>query len=451
MNNKFAEYFKENFFWEKKEFDKFIFSLTKNLKKTLRINTSKISSEVLLKKMKDQNYITTGTISNGVYYIERWDNFIEFEKRLGFTLEHLLWYFYIQELWASTSVNYLCEGKIDMSPFLILDMASSPWGKTTQLSEYYPNSFIVANEFDSNRTPQLIANIDRMWSSNIWITNYNWQYLWRFSETFDKILLDAPCSWEWIWFKTIDALKFWNIKNVKKISDLQKKLIEASFNALKVWWELLYSTCTMNKLENEWVISHLEEKYPWSLEIMLTKRFWPHIDETGWFFVCKIKKIKSIDYKTTRKEELSNKKIEELTKNDERIIKNFSLKSWIDFEKYKLFKYSNEVILLNSNYPYSSIRDRLYFFKLGKKIGRIEGQKFLPNYYIGRDFGILDIPKYNIESEIQLDKYLRWFEIWEWLSWDYIQLIFKDNPIWLWEINEDWKIKNTFPKVWHRK
>jgi 16S rRNA C967 or C1407 C5-methylase (RsmB/RsmF family) len=41
-------------------------------------------------------------------------------------------------------------------------MASSPGGKTTQLGEYYPNSFIVANEISRDRTPQLISNIERM-------------------------------------------------------------------------------------------------------------------------------------------------------------------------------------------------------------------------------------------------------------------------------------------------
>lgn len=339
-------------------------------------------------------------------------------------------------------------------------MASSPWWKTTQLAEYYPNSFIVANEFDRNRTPQLIANIERMWLENYWITNYNWQFIWRQKEIFDKILLDAPCSWEWTWFKSLDTLKFRNLKNVKKISDLQKKLIEAWFNALKIEWELLYSTCTMNKIENEWVIEFLTEKYPSSFSVEFERRFWPHIDETWWFYVCKIKKLKSIDYKSSDKENICNNKIESLTKKDYQTIENYSKKYWANLENYNLLKYNNEIITIGKITPkwsiaYNEIKNKLYFFKLWKKIWQINNSNFTPNYYLWRDFWKLKIQNYEIKSDQELDNYLRWLEIWENLlacNWDkYIQITYDKINIWLSEINENWKIKNIFPKIWMRK
>jgi 16S rRNA C967 or C1407 C5-methylase (RsmB/RsmF family) len=57
----------------------------------------------------------------------------------------------VQEVAASSSPFYMSEDKIDESEYLILDMSASPGGKTTQLSEYYPNSLIVANELDKSR------------------------------------------------------------------------------------------------------------------------------------------------------------------------------------------------------------------------------------------------------------------------------------------------------------
>jgi 16S rRNA C967 or C1407 C5-methylase (RsmB/RsmF family) len=75
-------------------------------------------------------------------------------------------------------------------------MASSPGGKTTQLAEYFPNSFIIANEPTRERIPQLLQNLDRMGSANVGVTLYPGQYWKKFSETFDRILLDAPCSGE---------------------------------------------------------------------------------------------------------------------------------------------------------------------------------------------------------------------------------------------------------------
>lgn len=51
-------------------------------------------------------------------------------------------------------------------------MAASPGGKTTQLAEYYPNSYIIANEPTRERLPQLLQNLERMGSANIGITLY---------------------------------------------------------------------------------------------------------------------------------------------------------------------------------------------------------------------------------------------------------------------------------------
>lgn len=459
MNTKFSDYFKENFFQDEENLNVFLNSLTKKLKKTIRINTSKISVEELKKRMFEQDYILTPTFQKNVFYIEKWENPDKEEKKLGTTLEHLLWYFYVQELWASSSVFYLANWEIDKTPHLILDMAASPGWKTTQLSEYYPDSFIVANEFDSSRTKQLIMNIERLWATNIWITNYNWQYLGRISNTFDKVLLDAPCSWEWTGFKTLEALKFWNIKNVKKISELQKKLFESGLNSLKVWWEMLYSTCTMNEFENEWVVEYIKEKHPWSFEILFEKRFWPHIDETWWFFVCKIKKLKEIEYRSSKKEELFNENIKNLTRWEESIMNNFGKEFWINFDNFELLKYSNEIIIINKKHPYNEISGRIYFFKLGQRIGKIEEWQFVPNYYIWRDFWILKIPKYEIKTEQELDIYLKWAEIWENLEfikwkkivWDYVQLIYNSVSVWLWKISSEWTIKNYFPKSWFRK
>ena len=51
----------------------------------------------------------------------------------------------------------------------------------------------------------------------------------------------------------------------------------------------------MNLLENEGVIESIQLKYPGTFEIVYQKRFWPHIDGTGGFFVVKIRKVSSIN------------------------------------------------------------------------------------------------------------------------------------------------------------
>ena len=130
-------------------------------------------------------------------------------------------------------------------------MAASPGGKTTQLAEQYPEAFIVANEPTRERIPQLLQNLDRMGSANIGVTLYPGQYFRHTPEVFDRILLDAPCSGEGTLYKGTEATKHWHIKNIKTIARLQEKLIEAALIALKVGGEMVYSTCSLNLLENE--------------------------------------------------------------------------------------------------------------------------------------------------------------------------------------------------------
>jgi 16S rRNA (cytosine1407-C5)-methyltransferase len=138
-------------------------------------------------------------------------------------------------------------------------MCASPGGKTTQLSETFPNAWIVANESSKDRLPQLIENTERMGAESISLCLDNgMHYGENHPEAYDIILLDAPCSGEGTAFKHDTAVSFWNEKGIKKIARLQGKLIESAWKALKPGGWLLYSTCTLNTFENEEVLAHLQ-------------------------------------------------------------------------------------------------------------------------------------------------------------------------------------------------
>jgi 16S rRNA (cytosine1407-C5)-methyltransferase len=85
-------------------------------------------------------------------------------------------------------------------------------------------------------------------------------------------------------------LKYWNIKNVRTISRLQKKLLIAGLTALKPGGTLVYSTCTLNHIENEEVLESAKEVFGDTIDIVFSKRFWPHTEVAGGFFVAKVTK-----------------------------------------------------------------------------------------------------------------------------------------------------------------
>ena len=148
--------------------------------------------------------------------------------------------------------------------------------------------------------------------------NQDWCVIWdKFPETFDKVLVDAPCSWEWMQYKSDKKVRQRDEKKSKKLSDLQVQLLISWLKSLKVWGELVYSTCTMNVLENEYVVSEVLKQYGNKIELLeiplkeksdwittrrgneilspenakKVARLWPHIHQTWWFFIAKFRKI----------------------------------------------------------------------------------------------------------------------------------------------------------------
>ena len=224
---------------------------------------------------------------------------------------------YVQEMAASLSVQMLGIEPWDY----ILDMCAAPWGKSIQIADRLEDWFLISNEIDQWRKKALESNLHRCGIFNVWVIGQDWCIIWdKFPETFDKVLVDAPCSWEWMQYKSDKKVRQRDEKKSKKLSELQTQLLISWLKSLKIWGELVYSTCTTNILENEYVVSEvlkeywdkiellpvpLEEKSDWICdwrgnEILSSEnakkvaRLWPHIHWTGGFFIAKFRKVDNI-------------------------------------------------------------------------------------------------------------------------------------------------------------
>lgn len=106
INERFVSYFRETFFQDKpEELQSFLTALTKPLQKTLRVNTNRISVEDFKKRADKNGWTLSPTQNPTVFRIDT----VDATMPLGHSLEHLLGYFYIQELSASMSVYYLSQ------------------------------------------------------------------------------------------------------------------------------------------------------------------------------------------------------------------------------------------------------------------------------------------------------------------------------------------------------
>ncbi len=156
----------------------------------------------------------------------------------------------------------------------ILDLCAAPGAKTTQIVSLAGKDIeLVAIEKIRVRYYKLLANlkiqgvdfITPLLLDGIWVRK-------KFSEYFDKILLDSPCSCEGLFFvKNPRSYKYWKQRKVKEMAHKQRKLIFSAIHSLKEGGVLVYSTCTFSPEENEGVIDWVLNRFKDSLGIVPIK------------------------------------------------------------------------------------------------------------------------------------------------------------------------------------
>ncbi|WP_038901379.1 16S rRNA (cytosine(1407)-C(5))-methyltransferase RsmF [Dickeya dadantii] len=253
--------------------DAFIDACQRPLRRSIRINTLKISVAEFLALVAPYGWELEAVpwCDEGFWLL----NADEEAMRLGNALEHLAGLFYIQEASSMLPVSALFMG--DDAPERVLDMAAAPGSKTTQIAARLNNQgLIVANEYSASRVKVLHANLHRCGVSNTALTHFDGRVFGNaLPETFDAILLDAPCSGEGVVRKDPAAMSHWSLESIADIAATQRELILSAFHALKPGGVLIYSTCTLNHQENQHVCRWLMQQFPDACEVESLKDLFP--------------------------------------------------------------------------------------------------------------------------------------------------------------------------------
>jgi len=146
----------------------------------------------------------------------------------------------------------------------VLDLTAAPGSKTTQMAAMMQNrGSILANELDKIRCERLQYNVTHQGATIVTVNNgYGERIGAQYPETFDKVLLDTPCSGEGR-FLASDARTYrnWSKKKVAELVKIQRKLLRNSYEALKPNGIMVYSTCTLNLEENEKILEWALEQF----------------------------------------------------------------------------------------------------------------------------------------------------------------------------------------------
>ncbi len=289
---------------------------------SIRCNTLKITPEELKIKLRNR-----GWKINQPYQDYPEIMIIENDLKpgeLGKAEEHILGYFYVQEISSMLPIMALNPTENDS----FLDLCASPGSKTTQAACYMKNQgILVANDNKLGRLIILCSNLEKCGVSNTIVTRRDGvQLCKRLAENgyrFDKILTDVPCSGEGTLRSSPGTFLSWNIKTVENLGSTQKILACSALEILKEGGEMIYSTCTHAPEENEEIVQFLLDHYDieieeiklplktrkgltswkgkeFSKEMEKAVRIYPQDNNTEGFFLCKIKKISEEKKETTR-------------------------------------------------------------------------------------------------------------------------------------------------------
>lgn len=175
--------------------------------------------------------------------------YIHHNLHLGRDPLHATGCYYLQEPSAMAPVPVL-----DPKPGeRVLDLCAAPGGKTTQIAQRMNNKgVLVANEPNRERCTILAENLERLGVTNATITQLDPDELCEtYPAYFDAILVDAPCSGEGMFRKDEDARRMWQRELLATYATRQISILRAALAMLRPGGRLVYSTCTLNPIENE--------------------------------------------------------------------------------------------------------------------------------------------------------------------------------------------------------
>ncbi|MEN2992475.1 MAG: RsmB/NOP family class I SAM-dependent RNA methyltransferase [Bacteroidia bacterium] len=158
--------------------------------------------------------------------------------------------YYVQEASGMSLAVFLPERR----PLRVIDLSAAPGGKATLLlSELgFQGGLLIANDPNPARRSALAENLAR-WGIPAYFVTGRHPHYWarRYPESFDVVVLDAPCSGEGLWRRQPSAISHWHPNQICHLSRLQRNLLYAAMALVAPGGRLIYATCTFAPEENE--------------------------------------------------------------------------------------------------------------------------------------------------------------------------------------------------------
>lgn len=245
----YTEYFYNNY---GEEFTKKLLKANNEMPPfTIRVNTLKTSKSDLMSNLKELGFEIEETVYENALNILNPKGIIDTKY---FDDGH----FYVQDLGSILVASFLNPRENSS----LLDLCAAPGGKTTHLAEIMNNTGeIIACDKSQGKTKLIQENAKRLGVKNIETRVNNARVLNEdFIDKFDYVLVDAPCSGTGLYRKKPDIKWNKDLDDIRALAEIQLEILDKAKEYVKEGGELLYSTCSLSKIENEYVINKFLEK-----------------------------------------------------------------------------------------------------------------------------------------------------------------------------------------------
>ncbi|XP_061429133.1 RNA cytosine-C(5)-methyltransferase NSUN2-like [Lethenteron reissneri] len=316
-NKQFESYYQEQAIVPEAEWSAFMEALREPLPATFRITGYKSHADELLRCLKSKFFSELVGLEVDGQPVEAPKQLEWYPNEFGWQVNlsrksirkcHLLEAFHQFLITETESGNISRQEAVSMIPPLllkvephhkVLDMCAAPGSKTAQLIEMLhsdmstplPDGFIIANDSDNKRCYLLVHQSKRLHSPCVIVCNHDAGSLPLLQMTptppapaasgetaaaattrqflrFDRILADVPCSGDGTLRKNIDVWKKWTPGNGLNMHGLQRRISVRGAELLAVGGRMVYSTCSLNPVENEAVVASLLHSSQGALELV---------------------------------------------------------------------------------------------------------------------------------------------------------------------------------------
>lgn len=166
----------------------------------------------------------------------------------------------IEDASAMMPVYFLNPKKGDV----VLDICAAPGGKSIAASIMMEDEgTIIANDISYPRAKAMSQNVERMGRGDIIVASNDFVFSHiHFANTFDKIIVDAPCSGSAMMRKSEESRQDWRYEKVKACSKRQLEILDLAYSMLKDGGTIAYSTCSFSKEEDSDVMLQFKSLHP---------------------------------------------------------------------------------------------------------------------------------------------------------------------------------------------